>query len=85
MLVRVALFGLSLLPLRVAMTEIEKSGGTTKTMIATLLYLALASVLIVAWGSVVRSRPSRRAIRRQAERDADGVGRVGDGSLELVG
>ncbi len=78
-------FGLSLLPLRVAVSEIERSGGPTKTLIATVLYVALASVLVLAWGSVVRSRPSRRAVRRQAEREADRVGRVGDGSLELVG
>lgn len=85
MIVRVALFGLSLLPLRALIGELQQEFTTPKVLVATVLYLALASVLIVAWGSVVRSRPSRRAVRRQAEREADRVGSLGDGSLELVG
>ena len=82
--VRVALLAVSLLPLRVAMTEIEKGGGTTKTVIATVLYLALASVIVIAWGSVVGSRRSRTA-GLESERRPDRVGGVVDGGLELVG
>ena len=85
MVVRVALFVLSLLPLRALIGELQQEFTTPKVLVATALYLALASVLVLAWGSVVRSRPSRRAVRRQAEREADRVGSVGDGSLELVG
>jgi hypothetical protein len=82
--VRIALFALSLLPLRVARTEIEKSGGTIKVTIATVLYLALASVIVIAWGSVVGSRRSR-ARGLEPERRLDRVGGVVDGGLELVG
>jgi hypothetical protein len=82
--VRVALLALSLLPLRVAMTEIGKSGETTKTVVATGLYLGLMAVLVIGWGSIVGSRRSR-AVRRQAEGSADRVGRTGDRRLELAG
>ncbi len=82
--VRIALFALSLLPLRVARTEIEKSGGTIKVTTATVLYLALASVIVIAWGSVVGSCRSRTT-GLEPERRLDRVGGAVDGGLELVG
>ena len=82
--VRVALLALSLLPLRAARTEIEKSGGTIKVTIATAIYLALASVVVIAWGSIVGSRRSRTG-GLEPERRPDRVGGVVDSGLELIG
>ena len=82
--VRIALLALSLLPLRAARTEIEKSGGTIKVTIATAIYLALASVVVIAWGSIVGSRRSG-AGALESERRPDRVGSVVDRGLELIG
>jgi len=82
--VRIALLALSLLPLRAARTEIEKSGGTIKVTIATAIYLALASVVVIAWGSIVGSRRSRTG-GLEPERRPDRVGGVVDSGLELIG
>ena len=82
--VRIALLALSLLPLRAARTEIEKSGGTIKVTIATAIYLALASVVVIAWGSIVGSRRSRTGVL-EPERRPDRVGGVVDSGLELIG
>ena len=82
--VRIALLALSLLPLRAARTEIEKSGGTIKVTIATAIYLALASVVVIAWGSIVGSRRSRTG-GLEPKRRPDRVGGVADSGLELIG
>jgi hypothetical protein len=82
--VRIALLAVSLLPLRIAMSEVERAGGTTKTVIAMALYLALTSVVVIAWGSIVGSRRSRTG-GLESERRPDRVGSVVDGGLELIG
>ena len=82
--VRLALLALSLLPLRVAMSEIQKAGGTAKTVIATAIYVALASVVVIGWGSIVGSSRSR-AVGLEPERRPDRVGGVVDSGLELIG
>jgi hypothetical protein len=82
--VRIVLALLSLVGLREVHHEIAKDFDTTKTVVAMVLYLALAAILIAGWGSVVGSRRSR-AVGREAERRSDRVGGIVDGGLELVG
>ena len=82
---RLALFALALLPMKVVYDEIVKDSSALETSIAMVVYLALGTMLVAGWASIVGSRrPSRRA-RREAERAADRVGSVGDRGLEFVG
>ena len=81
--VRIALLVLSLLPLKVVWDEIAKDFSTTKTAVGVALYLALAAVLIVGWGSIVGSRS--RAAGRDAEGSPHRVGGGTDGGLEFIG
>lgn len=82
--VRIALLLSSLLPLRIVQDEIAKDFETPKTVVAMVLYLALAVILIAGWGSVVGSRRSRAA-GLEPERRSDRVGGIVDGGFELIG
>jgi len=63
--VRLALLGLSLLPAKVVVDGLAEDFSGLKAAIALVLYIGLASVLVIGWGSIVGSRKPRK-IRRTA-------------------
>ena len=63
--VRLALLGLSLLPAKVVVDGLAEDFSGLKAAIALVLYIGLAAVLVIGWGSIVGSRKPRK-IRRTA-------------------
>ncbi len=59
--VRVALLALSLLPAKVVVDDLAQDFSGLKGAIALVLYVGLASVLVIGWGSIVGSRKPRKA------------------------
>jgi hypothetical protein len=67
--VRVALLALSLLPAKVVVDGLAKDFSGLKAAIALVLYVGLAAVLVIGWGSIVGSRKPRKARRLDAARE----------------
>ena len=63
--VRVALLLVSLLPAKVVVDGLAKDFTGLKAAIALVLYVGLAAVLVIGWGSIVGSRKPRK-VRRPA-------------------
>jgi hypothetical protein len=59
--VRVAFLALSLLPAKVVVDGLAEDFSGLKAAIALVLYVGLAAVLVVGWGSIVGSRKPRKA------------------------
>lgn len=59
--VRVALLALSLFPAKVVVDGLAEDFSGLKAAIALVLYVGLAAVLVVGWGSIVGSRKPRKA------------------------
>jgi hypothetical protein len=64
--VRVALLALSLLPAKVVVDGLAEDFSGLKAAIALVLYVGLAAVLVVGWGSIVGSRKPRKPRRKDA-------------------
>ena len=56
-----ALLALSLLPAKVVVDDLAQDFSGLKGAIALVLYVGLASVLVIGWGSIVGSRKPRKA------------------------
>jgi hypothetical protein len=67
--VRLALLALSLLPAKVVVDGLAKDFSGLKAAIALVLYVGLAAVLVIGWGSIVGSRKPRKSRRLDAARE----------------
>jgi hypothetical protein len=67
--VRVALLALSLLPAKVVVDGLAEDFSGLKAAIALVLYVGLAAVLVVGWGSIVGSRKPRKSRTKAARRE----------------